>query len=109
MEVFIGGSRVVSILYIGLPASGIIEAGGDQKSKFSFFPIGGGRTEIPRRRKMIPAMEIGAAKPNEKAEESDRTTPAPSAMQIHPDITKFSPFVVEFGSPFTYVSLVVRL
>ena len=90
IDVLTGSSKVVSILNMGLPASGISVATGSHSSAISadfslLFPI-----EIPQISSITPPIERGAESAMENEDPSLRVRPEPRAMQNHAEMMVFS-------------------
>ena len=89
IEVLIGSSKVVSILNIGRPASGMYEALGVHESSSIAVFLSSSRKESPRISRMTPPTDRGAARDVENAEVSYKIRLVPKAIHIQPEMTIF--------------------
>jgi len=89
IDVRMGSSRVVSILYIGLPASGKVDEPGVQLETSELLISLGSAQPIAYSNRKIPTNENGAAMEIEMGELSMNTMPVPKAMQVQATNTIF--------------------
>lgn len=90
-DVLMGSFKVVSILYIGLPASGSNEASGIHDEIMLASTDFSEGIFNPSNNIIIPPRESGEAKAKEKGEPPDEIIIAlPSAIHIQAEMTKFS-------------------
>ncbi len=85
--VIVGESSVVSILNIGLPASGIVESSGVHflvRVSSSMESLG---IERPNKSTTNPPRESVAARYNEKSDGLESIAPVPNAMQTQAETT----------------------
>ena len=83
--VIVGESSVVSILNIGLPASGIVESSGVHFLVRVSSSLESWGIERPKTSRPIPPRETVVERYNEKSDGLEMIAPVPNAMQTHPD------------------------
>jgi len=89
IDVLIGLSKVVSILNIGRPASGMYEALGVHEASSIAVFLSSSPMESPRISRMTPPADRGTAKDVENGEVSYRIRLVPNAIHIQPEMTTF--------------------